>query len=220
MYLNQDLPLFGSLWDTPKARLHFIENPGMAFGWELGNGEEGWGKPALTIFRLIAVTLLSWFIHNLIKKDMSKGVLFSFALILAGAAGNIIDSAIYGMIFEASPHFSTKVAGFTPWGEGYSKFLYGKVVDMFYFPLFEFTWPEWVPRIGGNRFEFFRPVFNLADAAITVGVFSLVLFNRSFFAADEEEEKEVPEAEDAAQVIQDNPEWEESSDKPEENPRD
>ncbi len=193
MYLHQNIPLFGELGILKdQARLHFIENEGMAFGWKL---DWEYGKLVLSLFRIIAVGFLLWFIHSLIKNDYKLGVLFSFALILAGAAGNIIDSAFYGLIFEESVMHSRNVAGFTSFGDGYAPFLYGKVVDMFHFPLFEFHWPEWVPKIGGNRFEFFRPVFNIADAAITIGVFSLLLFNRSFFKSKEDEQTDIPEEE-------------------------
>lgn len=194
MFLHQDEPLFGSFM-TDKARLHFIENEGMAFGLKL---DWEYGKLLLSLFRIVAVSFLGWFIHSLIKKGHGYGVLVSFALILAGATGNIIDSTFYGMIFEASQRHSHNIAQVVGWGEGYAPMLHGKVVDMFHFPLFEFYWPEWVPRIGGNRFEFFRPVFNLADASITIGVFVLILFNRSFFKNEEEQ--------DTPDIIQENTE--------------
>lgn len=184
MFLHQEEALFGSFM-SEKARLHFIENEGMAFGLKL---DWEYGKLLLSLFRIVAVSFLAWFITTLVKRGYGYGVLASFALILAGATGNIIDSTFYGMIFEASQRHSRNVAEFVAWGDGYAPLLHGKVVDMFHFPLFEFTWPEWVPRIGGNRFEFFRPVFNIADAAITVGVFILILFNRSFFKNEEEDE--------------------------------
>ncbi len=169
MHLDQEIPIFGPNFLADKAKLHFIENEGMAFGMKL---DWQYGKLLLSLFRIVAVGFLGWFIHGLIKKGYSYGVLLSFALILAGAAGNIIDSAFYGLVFgQASPH---RAIGFVEWGQGYAPFLHGWVVDMFHFPLFEFYWPEWMPMIGGNRFEFFRPVFNFADAAITIGV--IVLF--------------------------------------------
>lgn len=202
MFLHQNDPLFGSFM-SDKARLHFIENEGMAFGLKL---DWEYGKLLLSVFRIIAVSFLLWFISTLIQRGYSYGVLLSFALILAGATGNIIDSTFYGLIFESSQRHSHNVAQWVPWGEGYAPMLHGKVVDMFHFPLFSFHWPEWVPSIGGNKFEFFRPVFNIADAAITIGVFILILFNRSFFQSEKElEAKAALEAEAAGNdVVRDN----------------
>ena len=201
MFLHQNEPLFGSFMSN-KARLHFIENEGMAFGLKL---DWEYGKLLLSVFRIIAVSFLLWFISTLIKRGYNYGVLLSFALILAGATGNIVDSTFYGLIFEGSQRHSHNVSQWVPWGEGYAPMLHGKVVDMFHFPLFSFHWPEWFPSIGGNKFEFFRPVFNIADAAITVGVFILILFNRSFFKSEEElNKKEAMEAEaEISEVIQD-----------------
>lgn len=183
MFLHQEEALLGSFM-SKNARLHFIENEGMAFGMKL---DWEYGKLLLSVFRIIAVGFLAWFISTLIKRNYSYSILLSFALVLAGAFGNIIDSAIYGMIFEASESHSRNIAQLVPWGEGYAPLLHGKVVDMFHFPLFEFYWPNWMPSIGGTRFEFFRPVFNIADAAISVGVFVLLIFNRSFFKKEEED---------------------------------
>lgn len=196
MFLHQEEPLFGSFM-SQKARLHFIENEGMAFGLKL---DWEYGKLLLSLFRIVAVSFLAWFISTLIKRDYSFGVLLSFALILAGATGNIIDSTFYGLIFEESARHGRNIAQMVPWGEGYAPALHGKVVDMFHFPLFEFVWPEWIPKIGGNRFEFFRPVFNIADAAITTGVFILILFNRSFFKEEEELEKD-KEIENTEEIV-------------------
>lgn len=212
MFLHQNEPLFGSFMPN-KARLHFIENEGMAFGLKL---DWEYGKLLLSVFRIIAVSFLLWFISTLIKRGYSYGVLLSFALILAGATGNIVDSTFYGLIFEASQRHSHNVSQWVPWGEGYAPMLHGKVVDMFHFPLFFFHWPEWVPSIGGNKFEFFRPVFNIADAAITIGVFILILFNRSFFKSEEElNKKEAMEAE-ISEAIQDDISVEEIEEKTEE----
>jgi signal peptidase II len=156
--------------------IHFTENNGMAFGLQFA-GE--YGKLALSLFRIFAVGFLGWYIYHLAKLKTGFGVIFSFSLILAGAFGNIIDSALYGVIFSESTYFD--VARFLPAEGGYSSFLHGKVVDMFYFPILEGTYPKWLPFLGGDNFIFFRPVFNVADSAITTGVLSLLIFQRQFF---------------------------------------
>ncbi len=186
--LRYEQLLFGLEW----ARLRFEENPGMAFGWQL---PEPYGKLLLSLFRIFAVSLLIYFIRQLIQAKAKTGLLLSFALILAGALGNIIDSAFYGMIFSGSFH---GVATLFPESGGYASFLHGQVVDMLYFPMFEGYFPEWFPFWGGEYFRFFRPVFNIADAAITIGVLSIILFHRSFF--NESEEK--GQKEDAAKMTQ------------------
>lgn len=152
----------------------FIENEGAAWGMKLG-GE--YGKLILSLFRIVAIGALIWFMSYLNKRreDTPKGVIVGFALILAGAVGNMVDSAFYGMIFSESTF--TAVAQAFPEGGGYAPFLYGKVVDMLYFPLF--TWPEWMPLIGGNIF--FSPVFNFADSYITIAVFYLIIFHWKYF---------------------------------------
>ena len=153
--------------------IHFIENNGMAFGMEFG-GE--WGKYLLSIFRVIAIGGIAWYLNTLVKEETDKGVIMSVALVLAGAMGNMIDSAFYGMIFGHSyGQIATLMEG------GYSGFLQGHVVDMFYFPIINSHFPEWLPIWGGDHFIFFRPVFNIADAAISVGVINILLFHRSFF---------------------------------------
>ena len=153
--------------------IHFIENNGMAFGMEFG-GE--WGKYLLSIFRIIAIGGIAWYLNTLVKEETNKGVIMSVALVLAGAIGNMIDSAFYGMIFSHSyGQIATLMKG------GYSGFLQGHVVDMFYFPIINSHFPEWLPIWGGDHFIFFRPVFNIADAAISVGVINILLFHRSFF---------------------------------------
>lgn len=158
-------------------RIHFVENNGMAFGMELGGK---WGKTVLSVFRIIAVFSIGWYMNHLMKQKAPIGVILSFALIFCGAIGNIIDSMFYGMIFSDS---HSEVATLFPPGGGYSSFLHGKVVDMLYFPLFEGFLPSWVPIWGNKFFVFFRPVFNLADSYITIGVLILILFHRNFFAS-------------------------------------
>ncbi len=182
MNIGDEIKLLGQDW----ALLHFVENPGMAFGWKIG-GE--YGKLILSVFRIGAVGFLIYLISTLIKAKAPMGLLISFALILAGALGNIIDSAFYGLIFSASKVHGGIAMMFPPDG-GYAPFLYGKVVDMFYFPMFSGHYPDWIPRIGGRPFLFFRPVFNLADSAITTGVFNLLLFHRAFFKAEEQKPAE------------------------------
>lgn len=148
--------------------IFFTENNGMAFGMEI------FGKLFLTSFRIIAVGLIGYYLYKIIKKGFKTGYIICMSLILAGALGNIIDSVFYGMIFNESVGMTP--ATFVPWGEGYSSLFYGKVVDMFYFPIIETTWPAWMPFIGGEHFIFFSPIFNFADAAISCGIIALLLF--------------------------------------------
>jgi signal peptidase II len=178
--------------------IHFVENNGMAFGFEFA-GE--YGKLFLSIFRIIAVIAIGWYLFRLSHhKDLSFGFLASIALIFSGAIGNIIDSAFYGMFFN---HSYGQVADFLPEGGGYATFLHGRVVDMFYFPIIQTNLPEWVPFWGGNPFIFFRPVFNIADSSITVGIFSILLFYRQQFNTLEKKEEE---AEDESPVSEENAE--------------
>ena len=149
--------------------LVFVENNGMAFGWELWGG-----KLFLTLFRVVAVCLIGWFIHSEIKRRRPTGYIVCLTLIAAGAAGNIIDCLFYGLIFNTPPY--PQVAEFQPWGYGYGEFLYGKVVDMFYFPLIEWDMPTWMPIYSGQHCVFFSPIFNFADAAISCGIIALLLF--------------------------------------------
>lgn len=153
--------------------IHFTENKGMAFGIEFGGS---FGKYLLSIFRLVAIIAIAIYLKNIATTDVKKGVILSVSLVLAGAIGNMIDSAFYGLIFsESYGQLATVFEG------GYAGFLQGKVVDMFYFPLINGHFPQWIPLIGGNHFIFFRPVFNIADASISVGVINMLIFHRSFF---------------------------------------
>jgi len=157
-------------------QVYFVENKGMAWGWELGGD---WGKMALTLFRLIAVVAGVFILRNFIRKKYHRGFILCAALIFAGALGNLIDSMFYGMIFNESTRLH--VASLFP-SKGYAGFLHGKVVDMLYFPIIkEKTLPSWLPFWGGEQFTFFSPVFNIADAAISVGVIAILLFQKRFF---------------------------------------
>jgi signal peptidase II len=170
MVIGEDIPIFGK-W----GMLHFIENNGMAFGMEMGGRP---GKLILSIFRIIAITAIAWFLNSIINKNAYHGLILAVSAILAGAMGNIIDSAFYGMIFSESFHEPAVI--FPPDG-GYSSFLHGRVVDMFYFPVINTHWPEWSPFRPGESLIFFRPVFNIADSAITCGVFAILLFQKKMF---------------------------------------
>lgn len=152
------------------CRLHFIENEGMAFGMSFG---EQTGKLILTLFRIVAATLIFLYLRKLVVKKENKLVIYAFTLIFAGAVGNIIDSLFYGLIFSESTFFTT--AEFLSEAGGYAPLCFGKVVDMFYFPLIDTTLPQWIPFVGGDHFEFFNAIFNVADIAITVGVGLLII---------------------------------------------
>lgn len=165
MYLGEHIEI------TSWFSLVFVENNGMAFGWEIWGG-----KLFLTLFRIIAVSGIAWFIYKEIKRRRSMGYLLCLTLIASGAAGNIIDCLFYGLIFNNPPY--PQVAEFQPWGYGYGDFLYGRVVDMFYFPLIEWDMPAGVPVYGGQHCVFFSPIFNFADAAISCGIIALLLFYR------------------------------------------
>lgn len=173
--------------------IDFIENSGMAYGMTFVN------KLFLSLVRIVAVIVIGWYIHRQVKAKARTRYIIFLSMIVAGAAGNIIDSMFYGLIFNASsPYY---VSYFVPFGTGYAGFLMGKVVDMFYFPLIVTTWPAWVPYWGGQEFIFFSPVFNFADASITTGVILLLLFCRkdlgdiSFSPHKESEEAEMTEKE-------------------------
>lgn len=174
-----------SLHITDWFQLYFIENNGMAFGMEMGS------KLFLSLFRIVAVAALIYYICRIKSKPYVKpGYMACFALITAGAAGNIIDCLFYGLIFN-NP-YPPEVATLFPVGGGYAPLFHGKVVDMLYFPLFSFYWPEWIPFIGGDYFLFFQPVFNLADAAITVGILVLIIFYSRYLSSPREKEDETP----------------------------
>lgn len=169
------LDMGGQKW----AQLYFIENPGMAWGMELGGN---WGKLILTLFRLVAVTFGSWYLVKIIRENYSTGFIICASLIYAGALGNLIDSMFYGMVFSESSYM--QVAKLFPSSGGYGGFLHGKVVDMLYFPMVHSTFPAWIPFLGGKEFEFFSPIFNIADASISVGVLTLLAFQKKFLHKD------------------------------------
>jgi signal peptidase II len=171
MVIGQEIHFLGRF-----GMLHFIENNGMAFGMEMGGKP---GKLILSIFRIIAIGAIGWYLSTLIKKKAHLGLILAVGAIMAGAIGNIIDSAFYGMIFSESSYDT--VAALFPQGGGYSSFLHGKVVVMFYFPVINTHWPDWSPFRAGQSFVFFRPVFNLSDSAITCGVISIILFQKRMF---------------------------------------
>jgi signal peptidase II len=171
--------------------LHFTENPGMAFGMVLPGM---WGKLVLSVFRLAAVVGGVWYVTSLIKSKAHWGFVTACSLILAGAIGNMIDGAFYGLIFSASDY--GLVAHLFPKGAGYAGFLHGQVVDMLWFPIYEGRFPHWLPIWGDEEFQFFRPVFNIADSAITTGVFVIIIFQKYFF----KEEVTQPQGTSSAQA--------------------
>lgn len=162
MYLGQEFKVLGN-WFI----IHFTENNGMAFGLEFG-GE--FGKLALSLFRIIAVAGIGYGLHYLIKRKYHRGLILNVALIFAGALGNIIDSVFYGIIYK------------------YETLFHGRVVDMLYFPILKGHFPNWLPIWGGQEYEFFRPVFNLADAAISVGVICILIFQKTYFKEEFKDE--------------------------------
>ncbi|MGZ8511644.1 MAG: lipoprotein signal peptidase [Chitinophagaceae bacterium] len=165
-------------------QLYFIENRGMAWGWEFG-GE--WGKMVLTLFRLAAVIFGTWYLAKIVKENYSRGFIICASLIYAGALGNLIDSMFYGLIFEETTY--SQVAKIFP-ADGYAGFLHGRVVDMLYFPIIrDANFPSWFPFVGGDKFEFFSPIFNIADASISIGVITLFVFQKRFFKKHHEEDK-------------------------------
>lgn len=182
-YLGEDVEIFS--W----FHLKFIQNNGMAFGMEMGP------KLFLTLFRIVVVGLLIWYLVKLSRDSKTKfGYLATISLITAGAAGNIVDCVFYGEIFN-NP-MPMQVAHFVPWGDGYAGLFHGLVVDMFYFPLFSFIWPDWMPLVGGQEFSFFDPVFNFADAAICVGIFILLLKYYKYLGGDKKDSEDKVESND------------------------
>jgi signal peptidase II len=180
MYWGEDIEIFS--W----FHIRFVQNNGMAFGMEFGS------KLFLTLFRIVAVGVLGWIISRLCKSDIyPKGFVACVALIAAGAAGNIFDCVFYGEIFT-NP-YPPEIASFVPWGEGYGTIFHGLVVDMFYFPLFTFQWPEWMPFLSGKTFSFFDPVFNFADAAISVGMIVLLIFYSRYLGGTPGRSEEITE---------------------------
>ena len=180
MQIGEDIPLIGE-W----CRLHFIENEGFAFGMSMGGAT---GKVVLTLLRLVASAAIAWLLVRLVKGGTRSSLVVSLALIFAGAVGNLVDSCFYGLIFNESYY---SVATLFPAEGGYAPLLQGKVVDMFYFPLFEFDWPTWMPLVGGNHFEFFNAIFNVADSAITIGIVWLII--DQFFIAPKYKKSEANE---------------------------
>ena len=166
MYLGQEYQIFDWFY------IHFTENNGMAFGMEFGGD---WGKLGLSLFRIVFVVFMASFLLKLIRKNADKVLIVSLSLVLAGAVGNIIDGTLYGILFSESYR---QLATFLPEAGGYAPLFFGKVVDMFYFPIFKGYLPEWIPFWGGDHFVFFRPVFNIADSAISIGVAIMVIFQK------------------------------------------
>ena len=173
IWVKTHMELHESIEITPWFYICFTENPGMAFGIEVI------GKLFLSLFRIVAVIFIGYYLWKLVKRNYAFGFIVCISMILAGAMGNIIDSVFYGVIFD---HSYGQVATLFPPDGGYGTWLHGKVVDMFYFPLIETTLPKWLPIWGGQEFVFFRPIFNLADSSICVGVFLLLLFYRDTFS--------------------------------------
>ncbi|WP_321437205.1 lipoprotein signal peptidase [uncultured Bacteroides sp.] len=183
MHLHENIRVCGNWF-----YIYFTENNGMAFGMEI------FGKLFLTSFRIIAVALIGYYIVKVIKKNVKTGYVVCLSMILAGALGNILDSIFYGVLFSASypaNYINSSLATFMPDGGGYSTWLYGKVVDMFYFPIIDTTWPSWMPFIGGDHFIFFSPIFNFADASISCGIIALLLFYSNYLNEGHRTKKEV-----------------------------
>jgi signal peptidase II len=188
LLLDQALKFFVKTTMVPGERdsifgnwfyLNFTENEGMAFGMKLGGS---FGKLFLSLFRIVAVIIIGWWLYKVVKQNGNTALVVCISLIMAGAIGNIIDSMFYGLIFNDPDGIcANQVATLFPKGGGYAGFLHGKVVDMLYFPIIESRFPSWFPFYGGEEFVFFRPIFNIADSSITIGVFMLILFQRKLF---------------------------------------
>jgi len=189
MCLGQEISLIGS-W----CKIHFIENEGMAFGMAFGGD---WGKFILTLFRIIASVIIFIYLKKIVEKKESKLTIYSMALIFAGAVGNIIDSIFYGVIFSESSFFHSA----TIFKGGYGSLFHGKVVDMFYFPLIDSTFPSWFPVVGGEPFRFFNAIFNFADASISIGVCLLVISFVFFQKKKSENNNEVTPLKDSSEKI-------------------
>lgn len=192
-YENQVEPVFGNWF-----RLYFVENEGMAFGWTFAWLPDGYDKLFLTVFRILAVFGIGYYLNTLVKKEAKPGLIISIALILSGAAGNILDSIFYGLIFTDS---YGRIADIFPAEGGYGEIFHGKVVDMISIHLFRIDHvPDWIPGIGGGPFIFFGPIFNIADVAISAGVLMIILFQKRYFDDDEEEEVTTEEQETIAET--------------------
>lgn len=174
---------FGLSW----AKIYFVENEGMAFGWEFGGD---FGKLILTLIRLAAVPFGIYFIRKLIREGYHNGLVLCAGMIVAGAAGNLIDSVFYGEIFSDS---YGRVATLFPPDGGYGTWLHGRVVDMFFFPMIDSTWPEWMPVVGGTPFRFFNAIFNVADSAISIGVFIILIFQKTLLKEPSRHEPSIAE---------------------------
>lgn len=166
-------------------QLYFVENPGMAYGWKFGGN---WGKMALTVFRMGAVIFGTWYLGKIIREKYHKGFIICASLVYAGALGNLVDSSFYGLIFDKGMTVDPIIKDYIGYSglaafssKGYASFLHGNVVDMLYFPVIKGNFPTWFPFWGGQDFEFFRPIFNIADASITTGVISILVFQKRFF---------------------------------------
>lgn len=171
IWVKTNMTLHESIQIADWFKICFIENNGMAYGMEIGS------KLLLSIFRIIMIGVLGYYLYLRVKKKARTGYIVCLSMVVAGAVGNMIDCMFYGLIFNASSDFYTSY--FVPFGTGYAPFLMGKVVDMFYFPLIVTTWPQWMPFVGGEDFIFFSPIFNFADASISVGFVLLLLFFRN-----------------------------------------
>jgi signal peptidase II len=181
--VKSNMTLSESIRITEWFRINFVENNGIAMGIDVLN------KLLVSLFRIVACVAIAWYIVRLVRRRYPTGYVVCVAAIFAGAVGNIIDSVFYGVIFSESTPFA--VATLFPEGGGYGSWLHGRVVDMFYFPLFRFDWPQWMPFVGGQEFEFFRWVFNVADAAISVGLGAVLLFYRKTFSISFEKEAKI-----------------------------